>query len=44
MRKLPVIDGYDHTETCIGKDPAYWRAFFIKYQERIEFAVDAHNL
>ncbi len=26
-----------------GKDPAFWRAFFIKYQDRIEFGTDAHN-
>ncbi len=26
-----------------GKDPDYWRAFFIKYQDRIEFGTDAHN-
>lgn len=26
-----------------GKDPAYWREFFIKYQDRIEFGTDAHN-
>lgn len=26
-----------------GKDPQYWRDFFIRYQDRIEFGTDAHN-
>ena len=26
-----------------GKNYDYWRAFFIKYQDRLEFGTDAHN-
>ncbi len=45
--KYPNVN-VDLTPGCemygnFGKDPAYWRDFFIKYQDRIEFGTDAHN-